>query len=553
MDEREVIFLKRSILVFGIIFLIIVSAVSPIVFGYNIKTSNEQKIQSIVRYEGLMEHRSHYDEYIFYKMLCIDGNVEITEGNLVKNGGGAENNFYIFKEMRTQNIRIESKKWIRTFGGPGWDHGESVQHTTDEGYIIVGDTESDDEGGLEDVLLIKTDSYGNEVWIKTFGEPGIQRDLGLSVIQTNDGGYILTGWKGAFGTTWFDLWVIKTDSNGDIIWDRVFIEDDFEWGKCIQQTTDGGFIIVGTIMAANNGEGDVWLIKIDANGYKVWDKTFGGDWVDWGESVQQTSDGGYIITARTHSFGNGGYDVWLIKTDAEGNMTWNQTFGGLNDDLGKSVQQTTDSQYIIAGITESFAAGEKDAWLIKTNENGEELWNRTFGGKYSDSGESVQQTSDGGYIITGETWSFGNGSGDVWLIKTDEDGLVSNSPDAPTITGLTRGKAGEEYTYNSSTTDPDEDDLYYLFDWGDNTNTGWVGPYPSGFTASESHIWNAQGVYRIRVKAKDSYGVESDWSEPLLVTMPRNRVINIPFFNFLQGHPNLVLILRHLLQRLGLQ
>ena len=148
-----------------------------------------------------------------------------------------------------------------------------------------------------------------------------------------------------------------------------------------------------------------------------WVKTFGGSNDDWGSSVQQTSDGGFILVGTTTSFGAGGFDVWLIKTDADGNKLWEKTFGGIRDDRGHSVQQTSDGGFILLGWTESFDAREADVWLIKTDAKGNKQWDRTFGGSSWDWGYSVQQTSDGGFIIVGSTESFGAGEGDVLLIK----------------------------------------------------------------------------------------------------------------------------------------
>jgi hypothetical protein len=310
--------------------------------------------------------------------------------------------------------------FMRAFGGDGMDVGSSVQQTTDEGYIITGFTTS--FGGIGDIWLIKTDINGNKIWAKTFGGPWYDR--GYSVQQTTDNGYIITGVTHSYGAGESDVWLIKTDSDGNKVWDKTFGGTDEDVGYCVQQTTDGGYIITGTT------DGNIWLIKTDSNGNKEWDKTFEGN---TGNCVQQTIDGGFIIAGgawliKTDSTGNmiwsktlggSGYcvrqtsdegyiitgttrgNVWLIKTDNVGNHIWNNTYGGANADRGYCVQQTKDEGYIITGGTNFSLPDYGDVWLIKTDNNGNKLWDKTFGGSDLDEGNSVQQTTDGGYIITG--------------------------------------------------------------------------------------------------------------------------------------------------------
>jgi len=310
----------------------------------------------------------------------------------------------------------DSHNWfVKTFGGSSQDIGYSVQQTIDGGYIIIGSTGS---FGNFDVWLIKTNSNGNEQWNKTFG--GSDNDEGRSVQQTTDGGYIITSFTESFGNGNFDVWLIKTDSNGDEEWNKTFGGSESDMGMSVQQTSDGGYIITGNESSFGYGETDVWLIKTDSEGNEEWDKTFGGGGWDGGSSVQQTTDGGYIVTGSPTSFGNGSSDVWLIKTDSEGNEEWSKLYGEGGWDNGNSVQQTTDGGYIVTGSTTSYGQTNGSILLIKTDSEGNEEWSKTFGKSYQDDGYSVQQTTDGGYVITGRTTGVGNS--DVWLIKTDSQG-----------------------------------------------------------------------------------------------------------------------------------
>jgi hypothetical protein len=307
----------------------------------------------------------------------------------------------------------------KTFGGTLWDDARAVQQTSDGGYILAGTTESYGAGGY-DAWLIKTDAYGNKLWDKTFG--GSSDDVAEDVHQTDDGGYILAGWNGAYWSHEDNVLLIKTDAEGNKVWEKTFRGGSLNAAYDVQQTNDGGYILAG--YTSGPSVRDVWLIKTDANGNKVWDKTFGGERNDEARAVQQTSDGGYILAGHYWwPAGSGSLDAWLIKTDANGNKVWDKTFGGGDSEGANAVQQTSDGGYILAGYTYSYGAGNNDAWLIKTDANGNKVWDKTFGRSDSDQANAVQQTNDGGYILAGDTYSYGAGSYyDAWLIKTDANG-----------------------------------------------------------------------------------------------------------------------------------
>ena len=317
----------------------------------------------------------------------------------------------------------DSITFIKTFGGDGSDYARSVQQTIDGGYIMTGWTNSFNDN-LTDVYLIKTDSSGNEIWSKTFG--GRINESGFCVQQTKDEGYIITGNTNSFGAGKTDIYMIKTNSNGNETWSKTFGGNNNDEGYCVQQTKDNGYIIVGDTYSFGAGKNDIYFIKTDSSGNEIWSKTFGGSNWEFGFCAEQTEDGGYIIAGRTKSFGAGDNDLYLIKTDSKGNETWSKTFGSNKSEDGFFVQQTKDNGYIIAGNTVSDDSSSglftSDIYIIKTDSSGNEIWSKTFGGDAWDHSESVQQTIDGGYIITGNTKSYGNGESDVYLLKIDSSG-----------------------------------------------------------------------------------------------------------------------------------
>lgn len=347
-----------------------------------------------------------------------------------------------------------SAEWSRTFGGSWYDAGYAVQETKDYGYIIAGSTHSSGPGS-NDVWLIKTMANGSADWKRSFG--GDANDYGYAVQETKDGGYIVAGSTASFGAGVDDVWLLKVAANGSEEWNCTCGGDSNDCGYAVQQTSDDGYIVAGSTKSFSVGSGDLWLLKIAANGTELWNRTFGGTPDEVGHSVQQTSDGGYIVAGSSGSFGASSGDLWLLKTAANGTEEWNRTFGGYSDDGGRSVQQTSDGGYIVAGYTKSYSLGSGDLWLLKTTANGTELWNLTFGGPFDEAGHAVRQTSDGGYIVVGYTHSFGVGSGDVWLIKLEGEPQIFDTREGtyPSIAGTFNGTirptvpltVGKLYTY----------------------------------------------------------------------------------------------------------
>jgi hypothetical protein len=331
-----------------------------------------------------------------------------------------------FFYLKVTCAEAPSIEWQKTFGGIYNDTGRSVQQTSDGGYIIAGTTSSFTEDGAEPgpyskkAYLVKTDINGNLQWQQT---PFWESISAYSVQQTVDGGYVIAGIASEYYPESYAK-LAKTDPNGFTEWDNSYGESP-SFAYSVKRTADGGYIIAGKIIPWGASDYDVFLVKIDSTGMDEWGGEihhYGGWFDDSGYSVQQTSDGGYIITGETYSFGAGDSDVYLVKIDSEGNLKWQKTFGGSDLDYGYSVQQTSDGGYIIAGTTSSFGEGGADIYLIKTDLAGKLLWQKTFGGSNGDYGYSVQQTSDGGYIIAGQTYSSGAGLWDAYLVKADPDG-----------------------------------------------------------------------------------------------------------------------------------
>ncbi len=307
-----------------------------------------------------------------------------------------------------------AEEWNRTYEINGITSVESLQQTADAGYILAGNTKSNARSNY-DISLVKIGPTGSEQWNRTFGGT-FSDDRAKSVLQTLDGGYLIAGSTSAcWDNCPDDVWLIKMSAQGQEQWNLTLGGTGDEEMAFVQQTADGGYILIGNTDSYGAGSFDIWFVKVDSNGNMQWNNTLGGIERDKANSVSQVP-GGYIIGGYTGSYSAGDFKFWLVKTDTKGEELWNNTFRGWAD----SIQQTRDGGYIIAGMTQS-GVHHKDFLLVKTDSNGTEQWYRTFGGVGAEFNPSVRLSPDGGYILGGETFSFDD---DYWLIKTDEDGNV---------------------------------------------------------------------------------------------------------------------------------
>jgi len=278
-------------------------------------------------------------------------------------------------------------------------------------------------GSLAFSAMICPCAGATSMWSKTYGGTGNDAGTGWTV-QTSDGGYAIAGYTKSFGAGGSDFWLIKIDADGNMQWNNTYGGALDEVSDDMCSTSDGGYAISGYTRSFGAGGQDAYLVKTNSIGDLQWNMTYGGAGDEQAMHVTQSSDGGYVLGGYTKSFGAGDNDAWLIKTDAAGVMQWNMTYGGTGNDLGIHVLQTGDGGYALAGSTSSFGAGSNDAWLIKTDAAGAMQWNKTYGGTGDDSGQALVQCSDGGYAIVCITTSFGAGGMDCWFVKTDAAGVM---------------------------------------------------------------------------------------------------------------------------------
>ncbi|ABO49581.1 conserved hypothetical protein [Desulforamulus reducens MI-1] len=317
-------------------------------------------------------------------------------------------------------LEIEFEK---VAGSSGTDRGTAALQTVDGGYVVVGETMSSYLHGHSkyDAYLLKLDAKGLLKWQKTYG--GGSDDRALSIKQTKDDGFILTGVTQSFNQSLDkNVYLVKTDASGQKKWYRTYGGSGDDSGTWVEQTSDGGYIIVGETTSSGAGDKDIYLIKTNDQGQLMWEQTLGGKGSDSGVSVLATKDGGYLLVGQTNSTGAGSFDIYLAKVDGKGKKEWAKTLGGSGLDCVNSLKETTDGGYIIAGESSTYNPTGSDAYLLKIDNAGNLQWEKTYGGNGWAVGKSVQQVPEGGYLLAGWTTAKDRRGFDLYLVKTDEAG-----------------------------------------------------------------------------------------------------------------------------------
>ncbi len=351
--------------------------------------------------------------------------------------------------------------WIKTYGGSDEESARSVIETTDGGFAIFGFTKSSDndisdkQTTVNDYWLLKIDNQGNVLWNKTIG--GSDDDQGQEVIQTNDGGFLLTGYSksndgdASNNEGFHDNWFVKLSASGEIEWEKSYGFSGHDHSYAIIQTIDGGYFSAGFLDVTGSngeggltkhGEGEFWGQKLNSSGELEWRNFFGGTSNDRAYDVLQSDDGGFILFGATESNDfditntNGSYDFWVIKVDDKGTLVWEKTYGGSGIDIAYAAVRGNDNTYIVAGQTISedgdvtSSNGNSDFWVIKIDDFGNLIWQKSFGGSDFEVARSIDNTLDGGFVITGTSKSNNGdlnsnlGDNDFWVIKINNSGNI---------------------------------------------------------------------------------------------------------------------------------
>lgn len=334
----------------------------------------------------------------------------------------------LFFSVMVPSVKAQTEPsswWAKTYGGTNDDWAKAVAVTPNGDVIVVGETDSFGAGGY-DAWVLRLDANGNVKWVKTYG--GSSYDRADAVAIAPDGDIIVAG-ETTIDDIYGSVWVLRLDENGDIKWQKTYDMDYLSGTHAITVTDSGNIIVVGAIdydFATDRGY--VWILCLDSNGNVKWQRTYAGIESIGARAVTAAESGDIIVAGYIESTdpsgAYGAYDVWVLRLDPSGNVKWQKTYGGDLYDGALAVALATDGDIIVAGATSSFGSGDKDFWVLRLDESGNVKWQKTYGGNNDDEARAVAIAPNGDIIVAGYTWSFGFGGHDVWVLRLDENGNV---------------------------------------------------------------------------------------------------------------------------------
>ncbi len=324
---------------------------------------------------------------------------------------GGDKDIYLIKLDEAGNI-----EWQRYLGGKKDDKGHDVCQTSDGGYLVVGWTKSWGAGS-GDLYIIKTDEMGKELWHKAFGGKKNDGPADFGVIQkTPNGGYLLAGWTWSYGKA-LDMWLVRLNRFGNLMRSKTIGGEGTDWARSITACSDGNFIIVGKTTSFGAGKGDIYVVKVDVDGNVIWERNFGGTGMDWANYVLEVPGGGFLVVGGTRSYGNGEDDTYVIRLDEQGNKLWERVFPeSEGKDWGLTCRLVPEKGFLLTSAVWRCCTGW-DAEVLYIDFEGNLLGKIVFGGHGEDTIYLLQPTQDGGYIGVGETNSYGAGDNDVYFVK----------------------------------------------------------------------------------------------------------------------------------------
>jgi len=356
-------------------------------------------------------------------------------------------------------LYIETK-WEKFYGGNYEDKAKSIINTSDGGFVVAGWTKSSGKGG-KDLIVYKLDNSGNKIWEKTYGNT--EDDYANCIIQSNKKGYILAGVKKEKNTNYNYLWVLNIDDKGELEWEKTYGGSEVDVAESITNCDEDGYIITGTIESKGDHDKNIWVLKIDNKGQKEWALEYGERYYDdVAKCIIKCKDDCYLVAGYTKGKGAGEEDIYIMKIDKRGTKIWDKTYGGDKADIANMIIPTNDGRYLIVGSTKSKGAGDEDMYILKINDEGSLEWEKTFGGDKQDVANAAICTPEGGFVITGYTKSKGNGKENMYIIKLDSrsnllwereagskgwdaaESLVYTSDGSYVVAGWTESKYGGE-------------------------------------------------------------------------------------------------------------